>query len=236
MPEIAEILRNTITTTGTLEDRDAKVRALYTDVAAFSDTSRDFLDDQRRQPDPARRGRRSPAAGPREVRPGVPLPAPGHRQRRRAAGRGVPRVHPPHRARDAARPAARLQRPTTCPGSATTRGPYCRNAAQPAVLPGQPGPHPARLRRRRRRADRQGHQPDRPGYPPAASASPAAPPSPPCSTSLLGPALGVTADDVPDLGALLVGPMARGARGEPAMKMLDKKTAFDLDQAADLHA
>jgi phospholipid/cholesterol/gamma-HCH transport system substrate-binding protein len=29
--------------------------------------------------------------------------------------------------------------------------------------------------------------------------------------SLLGPALGRTAADVPDLGALLVGPMARGA-------------------------
>ena len=29
--------------------------------------------------------------------------------------------------------------------------------------------------------------------------------------SLLGPALGVTAENVPDLGALLVGPMARGA-------------------------
>ncbi len=44
MPEVAEILRNTITTTGTLEDRDSKVRALYQDVAAFSDTSREFLD------------------------------------------------------------------------------------------------------------------------------------------------------------------------------------------------
>jgi phospholipid/cholesterol/gamma-HCH transport system substrate-binding protein len=29
--------------------------------------------------------------------------------------------------------------------------------------------------------------------------------------ALLGPALGLTADDVPDLGVLLVGPMARGA-------------------------
>ena len=35
---------------------------------------------------------------------------------------------------------------------------------------------------------------------------------------LLAPGLGVTADDVPDLGALLVGPLARGATvslGEP---------------------
>ena len=33
--------------------------------------------------------------------------------------------------------------------------------------------------------------------------------------SLLGPGLGVTADDVPDLGALLVGPLARGAEVGP---------------------
>ncbi|WP_432476505.1 MCE family protein [Nocardioides sp. GXQ0305] len=43
MPQIAEILRNTITTTTTLEERDAKVRALYTDVAAFSRTTEGFL-------------------------------------------------------------------------------------------------------------------------------------------------------------------------------------------------
>lgn len=44
MPEIAEILRNTVTTTGTLEDRSVKLKALFTDVASFSDTARGFLD------------------------------------------------------------------------------------------------------------------------------------------------------------------------------------------------
>ena len=44
MPEIAQILDNTIKTTGTLEDREAKVNALFTDVAAFSDTARGFLE------------------------------------------------------------------------------------------------------------------------------------------------------------------------------------------------
>ena len=45
MPEIAEILRNTVKTTGTLEDREVKLKALFTDVAAFSDTARGFLED-----------------------------------------------------------------------------------------------------------------------------------------------------------------------------------------------
>jgi phospholipid/cholesterol/gamma-HCH transport system substrate-binding protein len=44
MPEIASILRDTVTTTGTLEDREDRLNALFTDVAAFSDTSREFLE------------------------------------------------------------------------------------------------------------------------------------------------------------------------------------------------
>ncbi len=43
MPQIARILRNTVKTTGTLEDRQAKLNALFTDVTAFSDTARGFL-------------------------------------------------------------------------------------------------------------------------------------------------------------------------------------------------
>ena len=46
--------------------------------------------------------------------------------------------------------------------------------------------------------------------------------------SLLGPVLGVSPADVPDLGLLLVGPMARGRGGVAAMKVLDRRTAGDL--------
>ena len=45
MPQVAQILRNTIKTTSTLEGREDKLHALFNDVAAFSDTSQDFLDD-----------------------------------------------------------------------------------------------------------------------------------------------------------------------------------------------
>ena len=108
MPEIAEILRNTITTTGTLEDRDAKVRALYQDVAAFSDTSRRFLDAN--GDNLIRLGE----LGRQQLRvfakyaPEYPCLLKGIVERRAAAGRGLPRLHAPHRARDAAEPAARL--------------------------------------------------------------------------------------------------------------------------------
>ncbi len=45
LPEVAQILQDTITTTGTLEDRSVELNALFKDVAAFSDTARTFLAD-----------------------------------------------------------------------------------------------------------------------------------------------------------------------------------------------
>ena len=52
-----------------------------------------------------------------------------------------------------------------------------------------------------------------PGWCPTSSSAPAAgtPEESDLLRSLLGPVLGVSAADVPDLGLLLVGPMARGA-------------------------
>ncbi|WP_182525689.1 MCE family protein [Nocardioides dongkuii] len=43
LPEVAQILRDQIVTTGTLEGREDKLRALFTDVSAFSDYTRGFL-------------------------------------------------------------------------------------------------------------------------------------------------------------------------------------------------
>jgi len=45
VPSVAQILRNTIRTTGTLEDRHAQLQTLFTDVTSFSDTAHDFLRD-----------------------------------------------------------------------------------------------------------------------------------------------------------------------------------------------
>lgn len=45
MPQIADILDDTVTTTGTLEDREERLQALFDDVTSFSDTARGFLED-----------------------------------------------------------------------------------------------------------------------------------------------------------------------------------------------
>ena len=43
VPELADLLRNTVTTGRTFVEKEAKVKALFDDVASFSSTSRDFL-------------------------------------------------------------------------------------------------------------------------------------------------------------------------------------------------
>ncbi|MDQ4111148.1 MAG: MCE family protein [Actinomycetota bacterium] len=45
LPEIGQILRNTITTATTLEDREVQLKKMLTDVTAFSNTADGFLDD-----------------------------------------------------------------------------------------------------------------------------------------------------------------------------------------------
>ncbi|MBF4162460.1 MCE family protein [Nocardioides sp. CBS4Y-1] len=45
LPQVGRILRNTITTTTTLEDREAKLNDLFTNVTGFSNTTRQFLAD-----------------------------------------------------------------------------------------------------------------------------------------------------------------------------------------------
>ena len=45
LPQVADILDDTVLTTTTLEGREARLSALFTDVAALSDSARTFLDD-----------------------------------------------------------------------------------------------------------------------------------------------------------------------------------------------
>lgn len=45
LPQVADILEDSVTTSQTLEGREAALRALFQDVSSFSDTARTFLDD-----------------------------------------------------------------------------------------------------------------------------------------------------------------------------------------------
>ena len=43
-PELATVLRNSVKTGHTFVEKEAKVQALFDDVAGFSSTSKDFLE------------------------------------------------------------------------------------------------------------------------------------------------------------------------------------------------
>ncbi len=216
-PEIARILRNTITTTGTLEDRDTKVRALYQDVAAFSDTSRRFLDAN--GDNLIRLGKlgRQQLAVFAKYAPEYPCLLKGivNAGARQAE---VFRGFTLHIVLETLPNQPRGYTPADTPRFGDTRGAACLNLPTPPWTQR----HPLR------------HQPDfddgvdeptgkgtsriAPSYDPSYGAASSAgtgfeggPAEAGLLKALLGPALGMTAADVPDLGVLLVGPMARGA-------------------------
>jgi phospholipid/cholesterol/gamma-HCH transport system substrate-binding protein len=214
MPEIATILENTIKTTGTLEDREAKVKALFTDVAAFSDTARGFLevngDNLIRLGDVSAAQLRVFARYAPELNcltRGIvqvgKLQAEAFRnftlhivletlpnQPRGYTARDVPRV-------------------------AEDRGPNCLHLPNPPWSQANPVRHQPDMndgvdeptgKGTSRVATAYG-----PSRAPAGAGLAGSLEESALLKSLLGPALGVTTDDVPDLGVLLVGPMARGA-------------------------
>jgi phospholipid/cholesterol/gamma-HCH transport system substrate-binding protein len=208
MPQIADILDNTVKTTGTLQAREVKLHALFDDVASFSDTARGFLDEN------GDNLIRLSRVGQDQLRVFAKY-APEYScltrgivnagKRQAEAFRGfmlhivletLPNQPRPYDANDK-------------PRFGEDRGPACLH------LPNPPWSQSNPVR----------HQPDFDDgvdEPTGKGTSRVAPRQffrtsvgtsyeSDLLRSLLGPALGVGADDVPDLGLLLVGPMARGA-------------------------
>lgn len=209
LPQIAQILDDTVLTTGTLEGREAKLHALFQDVSSFSRTAEDFLDAN------GESLIRLSEVGADQLRVFAKY-APEYSCLTRGivnagklqaeAFRGfmlhivletLPHQPRPYRAQDV-------------PRFGEDRGPSCLH------LPNPPWSQENPLR----------HQPDfddgvdeptgkgTSRVAPQAwlrNAGPASPAETDLLRSLLAPGLGVSADEVPDLGPLLVGPMARGA-------------------------
>ena len=207
MPQIAQILDDTVQTTGTLEGREDQLHALFQDVSSFSDTARDFLDDN--GDDLIRLGQVSQeqlrvfakyspefACLTKGVVNAGKLQAEAFRDfTLHIVLETLPHQPRPYTAADK-------------PHFGEDRGPSCLH------LPNPPWSQANPVR----------HQPDfNDGVdePTGKGTSRVAPnqffrtglvgsdKEADLLRSLLGPTLGVSADDVPDLGLLLVGPMAR---------------------------
>ncbi|MGC4110903.1 MAG: MCE family protein [Nocardioides sp.] len=213
-PEIAQILRNTIKTTGTLEDRHQQLQALFTDVTSFSDTAHDFLRDN--GANIIRLGQVSEPQAQMLARyaPEYPCLLGGlvnSGKREAQAFRGFTL----HIVLETIPNQPRGYTPADNPVYGDGRAPSCLH------LPNPPYDQTNPVR----------HQPnfvDGIDSPTGKGTDRVAPPYARSFTrgtgyvdgaaeagllkSLLGPSLGETANDVPDLGVLLVGPMARGAK------------------------
>ena len=212
MPEIATILRNTITTTQTLESRDAKVKALYSDVAGFADTSRDFLN---ANGDNLIRLGEVSAAQLRvfaKYAPEYPCLTGGivnAGELQAEAFRGFTL----HIVLEQLPVQPRGYGPGDSHRFGETRGPNCLNLPNPPWSQSNPVRHQPNMNDGVDEPTGKGTSRVAPGFGYSTSGLGFAGSSAESAmlNSLLAPTLGVSAQDVPDLGALLVAPMARGA-------------------------
>lgn len=208
MPQIAQILDDTVTTTGTLEDREDKLNALFQDFSSLSDTARGFLEDN------GDNLIRLSEIGDEQF--GVFAKyAPEYECLTRGivnagklqaeAFRGftlhivletLPNQPRPYGAQDQ-------------PRFGEDRGPNCLHLPNPPWSQDNPVRHQPDFDDGVDEPTGKGTSRVVPNQYFRTTAS--TPSESELLRSLLGPALGVTADEVPDLGLLLVGPMARGA-------------------------
>ncbi|MBB6627288.1 MCE family protein [Nocardioides sp. KIGAM211] len=211
LPQIGEILRNTVKTTGTLEDRSVKLNALFTDVASFSDTAKGFLD----------------ANGDNLIR----LSSLGSQQLKVFAKYAPEYSCLTSGIVNAGKLQAEAFRNFTLhivletlpnqprgynagdvPRYAEKRGPNCLHLPNPPWSQSNPVRHQPNFNDGVDSPTGKGTSRVAPSYFRNATGMAGSTQESDLLKSLLGPSLGLAAGDVPDLGVLLVGPMARGAQ------------------------
>lgn len=209
MPQIAQILDDTVLTTGTLEGREAKLHDLFQDVSAFSDTATDFLDQN------GDNLIRLSEVGEQQLRVFAKY-APEYNCLTRGivnAGKlqaEAFRGFTLHIVLETLPNQPRAYDAGDVPRFGEDRGPSCLHLPNPPWNQSNPVRHQPNFndgvdeptgKGTSRVAPNASYRSSAPG-----SAEETA-----LLRSLLAPALGVSSADVPDLGVLLLGPMARGA-------------------------
>ncbi len=216
VPELARLLRNTVTTTGTLESKQQQITTLFRDVSGLSATTETFL---RRNGD----NLVTLADQGRQVLPLLARYSPEYRCFLDGAAASVPREdqvfrdHTLHIVLETLPRQPRAYTADEVPRSLDRRGPfrYC-----PDLVKGmQEGYGQDNLQPRRLVPDIA----DGVRYPLAKRAAPGARVGDATTDGVVGtaeeqdvldlvsaPVLGVPVDDVPDLATLLLGPLARG--------------------------
>ncbi len=208
MPQVAQILRNTVKTTGTLEDRQAQLHALFTDVSAFSDTATSFL--QQNGDNLIRLGQ----VGQAQLRvlakysPEFPCLTKGIVNAGKLQAEAF-RGFTLHIVLETLPNQPRGYGAQDKPRYGEDRGPACLHLPNPPWNQSNPVRHQPNFNDGVDEPTGKGTDRVAPRYYRADLAGSRQETA--LLKSLLAPTLGVTASDVPDLGALLIGPLARGA-------------------------
>ena len=210
LPEVATILRNTITTTTTLEDREEKLKALFNDVSKFADVAERFTRDN--GDNLVRLGDLGAAqlAVFAKYAPEYPcllggIVGAGKLQAEAFRGFTLHIVLEtlPHQ--------PRAYGPRDVPVYADKRGPYCGTLPSPPFTQADPFNAQPDFADGVNSPTGKGTSRVAPGWSGTGAGFVGGREESALLKAVLAPGLGVSKDDVPDLGVLLVGPMARGA-------------------------
>ena len=210
LPEVATILRNTITTTTTLEDREERLEALFNDVSRLAAVAKRFTrangDNLVRLADLS--------AEQLEVfaryAPGYPcllggIVGAGKLQAQAFRGFTL------HIVLETLPNQPRAYGPQDAPIYGDKRGYHCGRLPDPPWSQSNPVTHQPDFVDGIDEPTGKGTSRVGPGWSGTAAGFPGGRDESALVKALLAPGMGVGADDVPDLGVLLVGPMARGA-------------------------
>ncbi len=210
LPEVAVILRNTITTTTTLEGREDKLKALFNDVSQLSTVAERFT--RANGDNLIRLGEL--ASAQLEVfakyAPGYPcllggIVGVGDLQAQAFRGFTL------HIVLETLPNQPRGYGPQDAPVYGDKRGPHCGALPNPPYSQANPVTQQPDFVDGLDEPTGKGISRVGPGWSGSAAGFVGGREESALLRSLLAPGLGVSADDVPDLGVLLVGPMARGA-------------------------
>ena len=212
MPELARLLRNSVTTGNTFLEKEQKIQAFFNDVAGFSSTSRDFLE----------------ANGDNIIRLGeVSVPqlrlyakyAPQYPCLLQGQARWIPQMdsgwrgHALHINLETLPNQPTGYSPADDPEYGAKNGPHCETLPNPPYSQANPGPQPSPATvddgvesgHGKHRAAPGGLAPDlTSGWAGTAAERSVV-------DSIVAPVMGVSVDSVPDVASLLFGPLARGA-------------------------
>jgi len=210
LPEISSILRNSITTATTLESHSKQLHALLTDVTSFSQTADDFLDQNGDTLIQLGRVAKPVASTLARYSPEFPCLLGGLDTLGKRASEAF-RNYTLHIDLETLPHQPRGYTAKDKPRYGEDRGPHC------GALPNAPW-NQSKLFTNIPNLNDGVDEPTGKGTDRAAFNAPSvasyagSPAETEVLDQLLAPGLGVSADDVPDLGGLLVGPMARGGK------------------------